>query len=204
METPSPEWKCTKTQRGGPPDCATKHRPSRPRLPNYRKFTRTPQIQQIQNGIEQNSVIPEYEHRNSKTQSHPNPIHRNSKIQSYPQTRPPKTKKFNHIPNPTHRNPTTQPYPKPTRRFQKSRPWNPGPTKKSAIFKSPSWDLSRTFLKPESPKTQIRGDGDSRRPRRPRRTTTHTHERRSGLLSAEAAEILLYRFRAPRSAIMHR
>ena len=69
------------------------------------------------------------------------------------------------------------------------------------VFKSASWDLLilRTFLKPGSPKTQIPGDGDSRRPRRPRRTTTHTHERRSGLLSAEAAEILLYRFRAPRT-----
>ena len=109
------EWKRTKkTHRGRlptadlqqktghpkprPPNSNT-HRPTRPtpRLPNYRKFTRTPpKSNKFKYGIEQNSIIPEYEHRNSKTQSH---LNANTEIRklNHIQIRSTEIRKFNHI-----------------------------------------------------------------------------------------------------------
>ena len=74
METPSSEWKRTKTQRGGPPDCATKHRPSRPRQTTSQIPTPTPPDSKISNGIEQNSITSGHEHRKFENSiTHPNP-----------------------------------------------------------------------------------------------------------------------------------
>ena len=163
-----PRWLASATE-GGPPDCATK--PGHPN-PECRISQKTP------------TDIPptpkKQKELKKKPQSHPSTTAENKKF-NHTQTRTPKSQKIQSHPNPNHRNPQIQSETRKLNHTQtrhgnsrKFRPWTPGPPKKSVIFKSPSWDLSRTFLKPESPKTQIPGDGDSRRPRRPRRTTTHT------------------------------
>ena len=60
---------------------------------------------------------------------------------------------------------------------------------------------NKTVLKPESPKTQNPGpgdsDGDSRRPRRPRRTTTHTH-RTSSIFNSKNLSSFKHRIKLAR------
>jgi hypothetical protein len=147
------EWKCTKkTHRGGLPTADLQQKPawSQTRPPNSNKTGHPAQTRDYRttgkslehppnptnsNGIEQNSIIPEYEHRNSKTQSHPNPIHRNSKIQSHPNPVHRNSKTQSH-PNPIHRNSKIQSHPNPVHRNSKIQSHHPNPVHRNSKIQS--------------------------------------------------------------------
>ena len=177
------EWKRTKkTHRGRLPTaglcyCATKtghpkHRLLNSQLPNIPPG-HPPNSEELKSEFKQTQITSEYDNRKSENSitSKSGPPKSENSITS--KSKPPKFK--NSInPKSYPPKPENSIIPKSDMAIPKIRTMDPRTPIKPAIFKSPSRDLSRTFLKPESPKTQIPGDGDSRRPRRPRRTTTHS------------------------------